>query len=595
MQTIKISPIVYNDYIMKFSRLIIHLLIPAISLFLAQIISFSQPNNFQFKPEMNVMIPINYLLWLCVYSLCFSLFKKTRKSIYLYLLTFSIFTLVNHFKIKILYQSFTFTDFKLLKNLILFWPNFIKQSQIIQILILTIIILFFSFIILKKKCQNTNSKISRLILFPTSILVLLIPLIFTEQYNNILYKSELIIYRTNPIENCKKNGILFCFLDDLKNIKKETPPDYNKSTIQKIYSEINISKEKTDNNIKPNIIVILSESLFDATKLTNVKFNQDPIKNIRADMKSNLITPQLSSGTGNVEFEIITGLSNYFLNGKFPYSQVIRQDAPSLFTIFKEQGYLTTVIHPYLRSMYNRTTVYKHFGLDKFISIEDIEDYQKSGPYVSDKSFMDQIIRQYESTNQPQFIFGLTMQNHYPFEPSRFSEHPVTFTDNLPGIEHQILQSYVDGINLSDISYQFLKEKILSSSKPTIVIYFGDHLPLLLSKFDLYQLLDYVVREEENWNNEDKSKMYTTPIAIYSNFPTNLDIKPRISPNFLSLEILKFANVTPKYQFKFLQSLSSTDTVLNQYFTDNFTPKQINDYSLIQYDIISGHQYFTQF
>lgn len=594
MQTIKISPIVYNDNIMKFSRLIIHLLIPAISLFLAQIISFSQPNNFQFKPEMNVMIPINYLLWLCVYSLCFSLFKKTRKSIYLYLLTFSIFTLVNHFKIKILYQSFTFTDFKLLKNLILFWPNFIKQSQIIQILILTIIILFFSFIILKKKCQNTNSKISRLILFPTSILVLLIPLIFTEQYNNILYKSELIIYRTNPIENCKKNGILFCFLDDLKNIKKETPPDYNKSTIQKIYSEINISEEKTDNNIKPNIVVILSEALFDATKLTNVKFNQDPIKNIRADMKSNLITPQLSSGTGNVEFEILTGLSNYFLDGKFPYSQIIRQNMPSLFTLFKEHGYYTTVIHPYLRSMYNRTTVYKHFGLDKFISIEDIKDYQKAGPYVSDKSFMDQIINQYESTSQPQFIFGLTMQNHYPFEANRFSKHSITFTDNLPETEHQILQSYVDGINLSDISYQFLKEKILSSSKPTIVIYFGDHLPLLLSKFDLYQLLDYVIREEENWNSEDNSKMYTTPIAIYSNFPTNLAISPKISPNFLSLEILKFSNINPKYQFNFLQSLSYTDTVLNQHFTPNFTQNQIKDYSLIQHDILNGHQYFSQ-
>lgn len=541
------------------------------------------------------MIPINYLLWLCVYSLCFSLFKKTYKSTYLYLLIFTIFTLVNRFKIKIVYQALTFTDFELLKNLILFWPNFIKQSQIVLVLISTVIALIYSFIFLKKKCRNTNSKIARLILFPISIFVILIPLVFTKQYNNILYKSELIIYRTNPIENCKKNGILFCFLDDLKNIKKETPLNYNKSTIKKIYSETSVSEENTKTTTKPTIILILSESLFDATKLTNVKFDKDPIKNIRSDIKSSLITPQLSSGTGNVEFEIITGLSNYFLNGKFPYSQVIRQDTPSLFTIFKEHGYSTTVIHPYLRSMYNRTTVYKHFGLDKFISIEDIKDYQKAGPYVSDKSFIDQIIKQYESTNQPQFIFGLTMQNHYPFETNRFSEHPITFTDNLPGTEHQILQSYIDGINLSDISYQFLKEKILKSTKPTIVIYFGDHLPLLLSKFDLYQLLDYVVREEENWNSEDKSKMYTTPIAIYNNFEANLSISSKISPNFLSLEILKFANITPKYQFNFLQSLSTTDTVLNQYFTPNLTKSQINDYSLVQYDILYGHKYLIQF
>lgn len=576
---------------MKFNRLIIHLLIPLVSFFLAQIISFSHSNNFQFKPEINIMILINYILWLCVYNLCFSLFKKTYKSIYLYLLIFTIFTMINHFKIKILYQAFTFTDFKLLKNLILFWPNFIKQPQVIPILVFTIIILFFSFIILKKKCQKTNLKIARLILFPISILILLTPLIFTKKYSNIIYNSELILYRTNPIENCRKNGLLFCFLDDFKNLKQKAPLGYDQVTIQKIYSEINISEQKANTSIKPNIILILSEALFDATKLTNVNFDQDPIKNIRSDIKSSLISPQLSSGTGNVEFEILTGLSNYFLNDKFPYSQIIRQDIPSLFTLFKEQGYFTTVIHPYLRSMYNRTTVYKHFGLDKFISIEDMKDYQKAGPYVSDKSFMDQIIKQYESTDQPQFIFGLTMQNHYPFEPDRFTNHQINFTDNLPPNEHKILQSYIDGIHLSNLSYQFLRETILKSSKPTVVIYFGDHLPLLLSNFDIYQLLDYVVREQEVWNNEDNTKMYTTPISIYSNYPVNLDISPKISPNFLSIEILKFANIIPKYQFKFLKSISSTDTILNKNFTSKFTTEQVNNYLLFQYDTLTGHQY----
>lgn len=579
---------------MKFSYLIIHLLIPLFSIFLVQAISFSSQNNFQFKPEMSIMVPINYLLWLCIYGLCFSIFSKLYRSIYLYLFIFTIFSLVNHFEIKILYQAFTFTDFGQLKNLSIFLPNFIYQPKIILTLIMTIIILFFSFIFLKKKYLNINSKIYRLILLPISTIILLIPLIFTEQYSRIIYRSELILYRTNPIENCKKNGILFCFIDDLKNLKKETPPDYSLSTIQQIYSKINIPQQKANTSIKPNIILILSEALFDVTKLTNVSFEQDPIKNIRPDIKSTFVSPQLSGGTANVEFEILTGLSNYFLKNKVPYSQSIRQDIPSLFTIFKEQGYQTTVIHPYLRSMYNRTNVYKHFGLDKFISIEDMVNYQKAGPYVSDKSFMDEIIKQYESTDQPQFIFGLTMQNHYPFEPNRFSDHQISFTDNLPKNEHQILQSYVDGIYLSDISYQLLKETILMSSKPTIVIYFGDHLPLLLSDYNIYQLLDYITTEQENWTYDDNNKMYATPISLYSNFFTNLDIKEKLSPNFLSIEILKFANITPKYQFKFVQSISSNNTVLNKFIANNLTNKQINNYFLVQHDLISGKQYFLK-
>lgn len=224
-----------------------------------------------------------------------------------------------------------------------------------------------------------------------------------------------------------------------------------------------------------------------------------------------------------------------------------------------------------------------------------MKNYEKAGPFVSDKSFMDEVIKQYESTDQPQLIFGLTMQNHYPFEPNRFAEHKVNFTDKLPLYEHQVLQSYVDGIYLSDVSYKFLKETIQKSPKPTVVVYFGDHLPLLITKFNIYNLLGYFTKEPDFWDSEDFDKMYTTLISLYSNFSIDLKIREKMSPNFLSLEILRLANITPKYQFKFLESLSDTDTVLTKQFTPKFTPQQIKDYSLVQHDLISGHQFSLKF
>ena len=579
---------------MKYKHSIIHFLIPLISLFLSQIFSYSSQTGFHIIPQVPGMILINYLLWLCLYNLCFAFFSKTYKSIFLYITIATSFTLVNYYKIKFLYQVFVFTDLSQTKNLLAFFPNFINQLQVIITLILVIIILSVFLFLLKKYCYKNNSKTTRLILFPLSISILLIPFIFTNQYNSFFIENEIVLNRTNSIENCKLNGVLFCFFDDLKNFKKNTPTGYSKVSIQNIYSNINNQDNFIQNTTKPNIIIILSEALFDVTKLPNINFSQDPINNIRSDIKATMISPQLSGGTANVEFEILTGLSNYFLKNKVPYSQSVRQNIPSLFTIFKEHGYHTIVIHPYLRAMYNRTVVYNYFGLDRFISMEDMKDYQRAGPYISDKSFMDEVIKQYQSTDKPQLIFGLTMQNHYPFEPNRFTNHQINFTDNLPEHEHQVLQSYVDGIHLSDISYKFLKETILQSSKPTIVIYFGDHLPLLITKGNIFNLLGYFTREPDKWNDEDNNKMYSTPISLYSNFPTELNIPQKLSPNFLSLEILKLAKITPKYQFKYLQSLTNTNTILSKYLTPNFTSKQINDYSLIQHDILNGHQYLKQ-
>lgn len=335
---------------MKYKYLIIHFLIPLVFVFLSQYFSYiSQPKH-QILPQNTIMIPVNYILWLCLYNLCFSLFYKTYKSIFLFLFIATTFTLVNYFKIKLLYQVFAITDLSQTKNLLLFLPDFINQPKIIFIFFLIIIFLTALFFLLKKYCHNKNPITARLILFPISIFILTIPLIFTNQYDYFIREKELPRDNANSIENSKLNGVLFYFIDNLKFLKKNTPENYSSTTIQNIFS--NLPQDKiTKKSDKPNIIVILSEALFDVTKLPNINFSQDPIKNIRSDMKATMISSQLNGGTANVEFEVITGLSNYFYDYKIPYNQVVRQKLPSLFTQFKEQGYQTTVIHPYLRSM----------------------------------------------------------------------------------------------------------------------------------------------------------------------------------------------------------------------------------------------------
>ena len=444
------------------------------------------------------------------------------------------------------------------------------------------------FLFLKKKFQTKNPSFKiRFRLFIISGFVLIFPIIFPPQFKQIINKYKIETFIANPIENCRANGILFCFYDDFKNIKNLPPKNYNPVQINQIYSDLENHHAKKSESIKPNIIIIISESFWDVTNLPNVKYSEDPIKNIRQDIKSNFKSPSYGGGTANVEFELLTGLSNYFLNGASPYSQVIRKPLPTLFTLFKNEGYLTTTIHPFFSSMYNRKNVYKKFGLDNFTSIENMSNYENAGPYISDKYFNKEILKQLNSTNQPQLIFAISMQNHVIFDANRYSQHPITFQSPLNSDEQAILQSYVDGLNLTDQSYSFLKQELSKNGKPIIVFFFGDHLTFLGTGLNIYQKTGFDTTNENN--------MHTTPLAVWSNFKTDLEIPQNISPSFLSLEVLKYANITPKYQFAFLQSISSSDTVLNQKIPTKLTPDQLKKYELVEYDLLFGKQYGAKF
>lgn len=563
-------------------------LIPLISLVISQAFSFRLGFQLNILSNLKAYF-INYFLWSAVMLFCISVFKNKSKSLILYIFIFSFFTFVNHFKIKYLNIFFVINDLLLVKyNALYLWKLLfqLRWTELLGIIIFFVTLINL-FVYIKNKFTVKNPNLLHRFLFLLfSLFTITFPVLFSSQFKNLLSKFKINTYIWGPIENCKNNGILFCFYDDLKNIKNPPPTNYSQQTIQQIYSNIYLTSNKlTSNQVnKPTIIVILSEALWDITQLPSIKFSQDPIPNIRKDTTSTLISPTIGSATANVEFELLTGFSNYFLNGNVPYSQSVRKDMPTLFTAFKEQGYQTTAIHPYFAAMYNRPNVYKYFGLDEYISMEKMDNVEFAGPFISDLTFTKEILKQYHSTTKPQFIFALSMQNHFPFETDRFLSHNIKINTTLSADNKNIIQTYTDGINLSDIAYQTLKDELSNSDIPTIVILFGDHLPLLNPGFQLF--------EDAGYDTSNQLKMRSTPITIWSNFDPKIDIdKPQMSPSFLGLEILKIANISPKLQFVYLQSISNTDTILESSIPPKFTQKQLTDYELIQYDLIYGKQY----
>ena len=99
---------------------------------------------------------------------------------------------------------------------------------------------------------------------------------------------------------------------------------------------------------KPDIIIVMSESFWDPTRLPGVKITPDPIANVRKLRSGSMFSPEFGGMTANVEFEALTGFSNAFLPyGSIPYQQYVRGTMPSLATFLKSEGYRTRAIHPF--------------------------------------------------------------------------------------------------------------------------------------------------------------------------------------------------------------------------------------------------------
>ena len=64
---------------------------------------------------------------------------------------------------------------------------------------------------------------------------------------------------------------------------------------------------------KPDIIVVMSESFWDPTKLPGVTITPDPIPTVRALRSGSMFSPEFGGMTANIEFEALTGFSNAFL------------------------------------------------------------------------------------------------------------------------------------------------------------------------------------------------------------------------------------------------------------------------------------------
>lgn len=320
-----------------------------------------------------------------------------------------------------------------------------------------------------------------------------------------------------------------------------------------------------DPSVKPNIIAIMCESYADLSCVADFATNQevtpfyDSISN--NVIKGNVYVSTYGGGTANSEFEFLTGNTMAFLpTGSIPYQQYIDAPTGSLAQILDQDGYLTYAVHPYDASGWNRTEVYKNFGFDQFFSQTDFVNPSYMRGYISDSSSYSKLIDLFNSKpeGQPIFLFNVTMQNHggYTKQYPNFT-NDITLTD-FPG-QYPETEQYLSLIHQSDKALESLITYFSTVDEPTVILFFGDHLPSLKNGF-YEQLLG---KNLSDLSSEEMLKLYQTPFLLWANYDIKEQSIDKVSANYLSTLLLQTAGLElPDYNQK-LSELYQSYPVIN--------------------------------
>ena len=449
---------------------------------------------------------------------------------------------------------------------------------------------------------------------------------FTPAITNVI-KIKDNDFQWNAAKAYKRNGFTFSFFFNTKYLLVETPDGYNHSEVVSIVEASTDDTAVKNEDITPNIICIMNESLSDLSVLGEFSTNEDYMPFMRSlkenTVRGNLYVPVVGGGTSNSEFEFLTGNSVAFLpSGSNAYMLYVNGVMNSLVSTLEAQGYSSLAMHPYYASGWNRTAVYNYFGFNDFVSIEDMIDpsvlevYDNKGDpdyfqdlldefykensnmlvrqHISDAYNYKLIIDDFEKRDKsvPYFIFDVTMQNHSEYySAGRNFNECISITSSHT--YYTQASKYLSLVKASDDAFKDLIEYFKGVDEPTIICMFGDHQPNIEPEF-LASVMG--VDSIDSLTVEQSQQRHMTPFIIWANYDIKEQNIERLSSNYLSSLLLKIAGLDMPDYNKYLLRLSETLPVIDTVgYMDNdgncykFTDESdyndlISAYKIIQYN-----------
>ena len=408
--------------------------------------------------------------------------------------------------------------------------------------------------------------------------------------------------RWNQVENYAENGFVSGVLYNMPGTAMERPDGYSEARLQDITEKYAAVAAQTNSSrdagalADTNVVVVLSESFTDPTRLNGLELAEDPIPFTRALMAQTPSGMMLSSdyggGTANVEFEVLTGmsLSNFREQMHTPYQMLVpyEDDFPSLLRSVGTD-HAAIAIHPYQRSFYRRDEVYETFGFERAAFEDDMADAERveDNPFISDAGTFTRVVDELEASEDPMVVNVVTMQNHRPYD-GKYDD-PIDVEGAMPPMDRRNVGQYLRGLRYSDEAVEQLVTDLKALDERTIVLFYGDHSPAIWSN--------------QIWNRNPGQTMYETPWFVWANFETE-PVGPAaelLGPNHLLGRLLSAANapLTP-YDALLAQIAEEVPAAERGLMLDpqgreiiaaDLSPRArelLEDYRLVQYDLAVG-------
>ena len=254
----------------------------------------------------------------------------------------------------------------------------------------------------------------------------------------------------------------------------------------------------------------------------------------------------------------------YFGPGEYPYKTVLKKtQAESAATALKKFGYGTHALHNNGGNFYSRADVFNNIGFDSYTSKEFMNILQLTeNGWAKDSVLTQHIKNAMDSTEQQDFVFGITVQGHGDYPEEKVIENPRI---RVTGIEDEgrtnAWEYYVNQLYETDQFIADLIQMLKDRKEPTVLVLYGDHLPTMgLEAKDL------------------KGRyLYNTNYVIWDNIGL-----PKEDENIAAYQAM--ADVFDRLDIH-------SGTVFNYHQNRRKTKNYLADLELLQYDMLYGDQY----
>ena len=436
----------------------------------------------------------------------------------------------------------------------------------------------------------------------------------------------------NAMGDANNNGPAINFLRLAKSNVMDKPEGYSKETMleiaDKYEQEADSINSQRQNELTDNtVILLLSESFSDPTRVPGVELALDPMPYIRSLKQATTSGLALSTGygggTANIEYQALTGLSmsNFDHSLSIAYQQIV-PNQKSAFTfnqMWNTDGDITNsiAIHPYMQNMYFRASNYKKFGFGEFWASDKNDDTRMecsaldSAWYAQDQCTYQYVLDQVAGTDDAQFLQVVTMQNHMPYDDwyvdNEFKDSDLS---QLPDSERSQIETYAKGMQYTDNATADFLAQLDQIDKPITVIFYGDHLPGIYStavsdkdnRIGLYET-DYFI-----WSNlasdahgtklDSEQSQYTSSNYFFAQAAEHLNAK--VTPYLAFLTLMH--ETIPAVSVPTVAGNTNQDNVYLNVQGDSISVdslsdhevQMLQDYALIQYDLTAGKGYLKE-